>query len=87
MSRFKLGLQLYSVRDFMEQDMEATLKAVSEMGYECVEFAGYFGKTAEEVKALMDAAMDETDADKAKELMAENEEVRTLVKDLGLDIK
>lgn len=54
MSRFKLGLQLYSVRDFMEQDMEATLKAVSEMGYECVEFAGYFGKTAEEVKALCD---------------------------------
>ena len=53
MSRFKLGLQLYSVRDFMEQDMEATLKAVSEMGYECVEFAGYFGKTAEEVKALL----------------------------------
>ena len=52
MSRFKLGLQLYSVRDFMEQDMEATLKAVSEMGYECVEFAGYFGKTAEEVKDL-----------------------------------
>jgi hypothetical protein len=26
-------------------------------------------------------------SDKAKELMAENEEVRTLVKDLGLDIK
>ena len=36
----------------MEKDVEATLKAVSEMGYECVEFAGYFGKTAEEIKAL-----------------------------------
>lgn len=34
--------------------MEGTLKAVAEMGYECVEFAGYFGKTAEEVKALCD---------------------------------
>ena len=36
MGRFKIGLQLYSVRDYMEKDMEATLKAVSEMGFiEC----------------------------------------------------
>ena len=52
MSRFKLGLQLYSVREDMEKDMDATLKKVSEMGYECVEFAGYFGRTADEVKAM-----------------------------------
>lgn len=54
MGRFKLGLQLYTVADKMKEDMEATLKAVSEMGYECVEFAGYFGKTAQEVRALCD---------------------------------
>lgn len=54
MKQFKVGLQLYSVRDAMEKDMEATLKAVKEMGYDYVEFAGYFGKTAEEVKALLD---------------------------------
>lgn len=52
MSKFKFGLQLYSVRDFMEKDVQATLKAVSEMGYECVEFAGYYGKSAKEIKAL-----------------------------------
>ena len=52
MSRFKLGIQLYSLRDEMEKDMDATLKKVAEMGYECVEFAGYFGHTAEEVKAM-----------------------------------
>lgn len=52
MSRFKLGIQLYSLRDEMERDMDATLKKVAEMGYECVEFAGYFGHTAEEVKAM-----------------------------------
>ena len=34
MKDFKVGLQLYSVRDEMEKDMEATLKAVKEMGYE-----------------------------------------------------
>lgn len=54
MKKFKVGLQLYSVRDKMEADMEQTLKAVKEMGYDYVEFAGYFGKSAEEVKALLD---------------------------------
>lgn len=54
MKKFKVGLQLYSVRDKMEQDMEKTLMAVKEMGYDCVEFAGYFGKSAEEVKNLLD---------------------------------
>jgi len=54
MKKFKIGIQLYTLRNEMEQDMEATLKAVKEMGYDCVEFAGYFGKTAEEVKALLE---------------------------------
>ena len=54
MKKFKVGLQLYSVRDKMEADMEKTLKAVKEMGYDYVEFAGYFGKSAEEVKVLLD---------------------------------
>jgi sugar phosphate isomerase/epimerase len=54
MKKFKVGLQLYSVRDQMEKDMEGTLKAVKEMGYDYVEFAGYFGKSAEEIRALLD---------------------------------
>ncbi|MBE7044025.1 MAG: sugar phosphate isomerase/epimerase [Ruminococcaceae bacterium] len=54
MSKFKIGIQLYTLREEMEKDVEATLKAVAEMGYDCVEFAGYFGKTAEEMKALLD---------------------------------
>lgn len=54
MKKFNVGLQLYSVREAMENDMDGTLKAVKEMGYDYVEFAGYFGKTAEEVKALLD---------------------------------
>ena len=40
MRNFKIGLQLYSVRDAMEVDMDATLKAVKEMGYDYVEYAG-----------------------------------------------
>ena len=48
------GLQLYSVRDAMEVDFEGTLKKVAEMGYTYVEFAGFFGHSAEEVKSLLD---------------------------------
>lgn len=54
MRKYKIGLQLYSVREEIEKDMDATLKAISEMGYECVEFAGYYGHSAEDVKAMCD---------------------------------
>ena len=54
MKKFKVGLQLYSVRDHMGTDMEGTLKAVKEMGYDYVEFAGYYDKSAEEIKGLLD---------------------------------
>ena len=54
MADLKVGLQLYSVRDDMGVDMDSTLAQVKAMGYDYVEFAGYFGKSAEEVKALLD---------------------------------
>lgn len=53
MSNLKIGLQLYSVRDKMENDMAATLKTVKEIGYDYVELAGYFGKSAEEISSLL----------------------------------
>ena len=49
-----IGLQLYSVRNEMEKDFEGTLKKVAEMGYEGVEFAGLFDKSAAEIKALLE---------------------------------
>ena len=49
----KDGIQLYSVRDDMEKDMDKTLGEIKAMGYDYVEFAGYFGKSAEEVAALL----------------------------------
>ena len=54
MKNFKVGVQLYSVRADMEQDFYGTLKKVKEAGYDYVEFAGYFGHTADEVKAMLD---------------------------------
>ena len=39
----RIGVQLYSVRDLMQQDFEETIARVAEIGYNDVEFAGYFG--------------------------------------------
>lgn len=50
----KYGLQLYSVRDITEKDLEGALQAVAGMGYSFVEFAGFFGHSAEEVKSWLD---------------------------------
>lgn len=51
-----LGLQLYSVREFLPKDYEGTLKQVAAMGYQEVEAAGFFKHSAAEVKQAMDAA-------------------------------
>lgn len=49
------GLQLYSVRDMTGADFEGALREVAALGYRFVEFAGFFGHSAEEVKQLLDA--------------------------------
>ncbi|UJF31294.1 sugar phosphate isomerase/epimerase family protein [Paenibacillus hexagrammi] len=54
MARLGIGLQLYTLRDDMEKDMEGTLRYVAELGYEGVEFAGYYGMPAEKLKQLLD---------------------------------
>ena len=52
MYHFQTALQLFSVRDNMEDAFFDTLKAVGNMGYEGVEFAGLFGHSAEEVREM-----------------------------------
>ncbi len=54
MARIPIGLQLYSVRKDCEQDVAGTLKAVAEMGYDGVEFAGYYDRSAEELRKMLD---------------------------------
>lgn len=50
----RIGLQLYTVRDLMKQDFEGTIAKVAQIGYKEVEFAGYFDKTPQEVRAILD---------------------------------
>lgn len=54
MKKFNVGIQLYGVRDAMAADFEGTLRAVAEMGYSHVEFAGYFDHSGEQIAALLD---------------------------------
>lgn len=54
MSNIPIGLQLYSVRDDCARDLPGVLKAVGEMGYTGVEFAGYYGRTAQELRTMLD---------------------------------
>jgi len=48
-----VGLELYSVRETLKKDPEATLRAVAQMGYEGVEFyAPYFDWTENQTKQI-----------------------------------
>ena len=50
----KYGLQMYSVRDFTAKDMDYSLREVAAMGYSFVEFAGFMGHSAENIKNMLD---------------------------------
>ena len=55
MKQLKVGLQLYSIRQTMTEDMDSALAQVKAMGYDCVEFSGgRYGRTAAETRALLD---------------------------------
>lgn len=59
--KYKMGYQLYSIRDEMAKDPVATLKALKEMGYEDFELYGYddkqekfYGFKASDFKQILD---------------------------------
>ena len=53
MAKIPVALQLYSVREDCVRDLSGTLEAVAEMGYDGVEFAGYYGRTTEELGKML----------------------------------
>lgn len=54
MPNYSIGLQLYTLRDLTKDDFAGTLREVAAIGYQGVEFAGYGGMKAEDMKALLD---------------------------------
>src|SRR5882757_4916914 len=51
----KIGVQLYTVRDLMKSDFDGTIAKVAQSGYKEVEFAGYFGKSPQDVRKILDS--------------------------------
>ncbi|HWP36723.1 MAG TPA: sugar phosphate isomerase/epimerase [Gemmatimonadales bacterium] len=57
----RIGLQLYTVRSLMDpgrgpRSVEETLDRVARIGYREVQFAGYFGRTPQQIRAALDAS-------------------------------
>lgn len=48
----RIGVQLWSVKDDLKQDFEGTLGRLAAMGFEGVEFAGEFGRYADDPAGL-----------------------------------
>jgi sugar phosphate isomerase/epimerase len=51
--KIPLGIQLWTVKDEVEKDLEGTLRKVFAAGFREIEFAGFYGKTAAEIGALL----------------------------------
>lgn len=50
----KIGLQLYSINELTQKDFLGTLRKVGEIGYDGVEFAGYFNTPAKVLKKALE---------------------------------
>jgi sugar phosphate isomerase/epimerase len=50
-----VGLQLYTVRKDLEKDFDGTIAKVAAIGFKEVEFAGYYNRTPEQIKAALTA--------------------------------
>ncbi len=50
----RIGLQLYTVRGEAEKDLDGTLARVAKIGYDDIEFAGYYGHPAADVHRMLD---------------------------------
>jgi sugar phosphate isomerase/epimerase len=55
MSKIPVALQLYSIREACRDDLRGTLEAVAGMGYDGVDFAGYYGHDAGEIRRMLDS--------------------------------
>jgi sugar phosphate isomerase/epimerase len=54
MTYIPVAVQMFTLREESAQDFAGTLKKVAELGFDGIEFAGYGGLTAKEVRALLD---------------------------------
>ena len=54
MRKEQISIQLYTIRDLTAKDWDSALAQVAAAGYRAVEFAGFHGKSAADLRALLD---------------------------------
>ncbi len=54
MEKRPVAYQIYSAREEAEKNLDAVLQKLSVLGYDGVEFAGFYGYSAEEIQALLE---------------------------------
>ncbi len=54
MMKLPVAVQLYSVREQAAADFDAAMGELARMGYGGVELAGLYGKSPEEIRAVLD---------------------------------
>lgn len=74
----KYGIQLYSIRDMAKIDFEKAVKTVAEIGYDMIEFAGFYGRSADDVNTLL--------ADNGVELWGTHTRIDDLVNDFDATV-
>ena len=55
MKKAYIGYQVYSAREEAEKDLLGVLRQLKEMGYDGVEFAGFYGHSAEQINDILNA--------------------------------
>ncbi len=71
MSKIPPGIQLYTLRNELEEDFTGTMKKVADMGYKTIEFAGYYDIPSTQMRRLLNelglvAISSHVDIDKLK---------------------
>ena len=56
MKKALIGYQLYSAREEAEKDLLGVLKQLKALGYDGVEFAGFYGNTADQIAEMLKEA-------------------------------
>ncbi|MFK3960746.1 sugar phosphate isomerase/epimerase family protein [Pseudalkalibacillus hwajinpoensis] len=54
MGNIPVAVQMYTLREESEEDFVGTLKKVANIGYQAVEFAGYYDMSAKDLKKVLD---------------------------------
>jgi sugar phosphate isomerase/epimerase len=53
--KLPIAVQLYSVRKLCAKDFEGTIAGIAKLGYQGVEFAGYYDRSAQDLRKMLDA--------------------------------